>query len=436
MTRREEFNIAIVSDLHLSEGRNPRTKRYNRNEDFFFDGQFDRFLSYLEAESERRGRKWRLIIAGDMVDFLQVTRLPNHDGFELTKREREYGLGTSPDKTVWKMKVIMDGHWVFFKALGRFLSTGNRCTIITGNHDIEWTVPEQQEAFREEMKKYLPGKITNKREALSSSVEFCPWFYYVPGLIWIEHGQQYDGMNSFDYLLAPFLPESKDLMLPGGAFFVRYLFNKVEQKDPFADNVRPTSAYVKKYWLKFLCSPRIMRHACYFLEIFRKIKMFEPGELEGLRQKNDKGIQAEAERFGIDVTRLEAIRSHWVPCFIYNTSRLRNIMYFLTYNPGRTYRKMASVIQRQLGVKYVVFGHTHYADLLGLSPNANAEYANSGTWTKIFSTNPAERLLHDEQESVFVQVLRDEKDRFELMRWRDDLGLGERVNLFDRCSLL
>jgi predicted phosphodiesterase len=92
---------------------------------------------------------------------------------------------------------------------------------------------------------------------------------------------------------------------------------------------------------------------------------------------------------------------------------------------------MASVIQKQLGVKYVVFGHTHDADLLLLCSNEKAEYTNSGTWTKIFSSNPAERLLRHEQESVFVQILRDEKDRLELMKWRDDLGRGERVNLFE-----
>lgn len=431
MAGKEEFNIAIVSDLHLSQGRNPRTRRYNLNEDFFFDGQFDRFLSYLEAESERRSRKWRLIIAGDMVDFLQITRMPNDPGFSLTEREKEYGLGTSLDKTVWKMKVMMDGHWMFFKALGRFLSTGNRCIIITGNHDIEWTVPEQQKAFREEMKKYLPRDTSDGNEVVSSSVEFCPWFYYVPGLIWIEHGHQYDGMNSFDYLLAPYLPNSKELMLPGGSFFVRYLFNKVEQKDPFADNIKPTSAYVRKYWLKLLCSPKIMKHSCYFLEILRKIQRFEPEQLEELRQKNEEKIQAEAERFGIDLSKLEAIRKRWVPCFIYNTSKLRNIKYFLTYEAGKTYRKMASVIQKQLGVKYVVFGHTHDADLLLLCSNEKAEYTNSGTWTKIFCSNPAERLLRDEQESVFVQILRDEKDRLELMKWRDDLGRGERVNLFE-----
>ena len=431
VTGREHLNIAVVSDLHLSEGRNPYTRRFNLNEDFFFDGQFDRFLSHLEAESKHRRRKWHLIIAGDMADFLQVTRLPEEPGFSLSRREKEYGLGTSLEKSIWKMKVMMDGHWMFFRALGRFLRNKNRCTIITGNHDIEWTVPGQQKAFKEEMKKYLPEKDSEGDEIVFDSIDFCPWFYYEPDLIWVEHGHQYDGMNSFDFPMAPYLPDSKELMLPGGSFFVRYLFNKIEQKDPFADNVKPLSKYIRKYGLKLLCSPKIMNHARYFLEILSKIRKFEPEQLEELRKINEEGIRAEAERFEIELKKLNAIRKFWIPCFVYNKSKLENIRLFLTYRAGNKYRNIASVIQKQLGVRYVVLGHTHDADLFLFASDGNAEYANSGTWTKVFSRNPTERLFRDEQEFVFIRILRDEENKFELMKWRDDLGQGERVNLFE-----
>jgi UDP-2,3-diacylglucosamine pyrophosphatase LpxH len=434
MARREESNIVIISDLHLSEGRDPRTKKFDLNEDFFFDEQFDRFLSDLENEAEQRSRTWRFIINGDMFDFLQVTRLPDDSEFQLRKSEKQYGLGTSTDKTAWKLKVMMDGHWLFFKALGRFISTGNTCTIITGNHDIEWTVPEVRNAFREEMKKYLPDGIQDAGDIVSQQIEFCPWFYYEPGLIWVEHGNQYDGINSFDYLLFPYLPDSDELMLPGGSFFVRYLFNHVEQKDPFADNIKPMSAYITEYWPELLFSSMVMKHARYFLEILRKIRKFEDEELEYLRVKNEKAMKAEAKRFGINIKKLQAIQSRWVPCFLYNKGMLENIWSFVSYKPGENHRKMASLIREELDVRYVAFGHTHEADLLSFSHDAGAEYANSGTWTKIFSSNPAEKLLHEEQESVFIRILKDEGDKLDLMKWRDDLGEGERVKLFETRS--
>jgi UDP-2,3-diacylglucosamine pyrophosphatase LpxH len=426
----DEFNLVIISDLHLSEGRNPVTKKFNLNEDFFFDEEFDRFLTYLEDESQRRGRKWRLIIAGDMVDFLQITRLPEGTEFELRKSEKEYGLGTHPDKTIWKMKVMMDGHWIFFRAVGRFICAEHKCTIMTGNHDIEWTAPEVQMAFREEMQKYLPDDVSKKEEVVSSQIEFCPWFYYEPGLIWVEHGNQYEGINSFDYFLFPYLPNSKELMLPSGSFFVRYLFNKVEQIDPFADNIRPLSRYLRKYLLKLLFSRRVLKNLGYFLKILGKIKKFGNEELAVLSQKNDEKIESEAKRFGIEIENLKAIKRHWVPSFLYNKGWIGNIIKFLWYKTEGIYQKKALMIQKQLNVRYVVFGHTHEVDLHLLSPSEKIEYSNSGTWTKIFSNNPTERLLHEEQESIFVQILKDEANKLELLKWRDDIGLGERVKLF------
>lgn len=429
----DEFNIAIVSDLHLSEGRDPHTKKFNRNEDFFFDDMFDRFLSHLEGETEGRGRKWRLIIAGDMVDFLQVTRLPDDSEFELRESEKQYGLGASPDKTVWKMKVVMEGHWIFFRALGRFIGNGNKCTLVIGNHDIEWSFPDVQKAFRQEMKNYLPKGTRDATKVVSTQIEFCPWFYYEPGLIWVEHGHQYDGMNSFDNLLFPYLPSSNEAILPSGSFFIRYLFNKVEHKDSFADNIKPTSAYIKSYWLKLLCSRNVLKHLKYFFKILWKVKGFTNGELEGSRKKNQTLIRTEAKRFGIDVEKLNVIKSSWTPCFLHNKGKSSNLLSFFTYNIGDKYHRVASVINKQLGVRYVVFGHTHEADLLSLPYGIRAEYANSGTWTRIFSTNPAEKLLHEEQESVFVQILKDEGNKIELMKWRDDLRESERVKLFERA---
>lgn len=432
MKGREELNIAIVSDLHLSQGRSPLTKRFDRNEDFFFDGKFDRFLLYLEKEASRRSRNWRLIIAGDMVDFLQVTRRPRDSQFELRTSEKRYGLGTSPDKTVWKLKAIMNGHRIFFRALGRFVSSGNKCTMITGNHDIEWTMAEVQKAFVEEIaRKYIPGGGGAAKEVVSGQIEFCPWFFYEPGLAWVEHGNQYDGLNSFDYLLFPYLPSSDELMLPGGSFFVRYLFNKVEQKDPFADNIKPVSAYLAKYGLNLVFSKRVMRHVKYFLKVLWKARKFKSEELEELRKKNEEGIEAEAVRFGITIEKLKEIENNWVRCFLYNRGKLRNLWSFIAYKGEESHSKIVETIRKQLDVRYVVFGHTHKADLLPLSSDGKGEYINAGTWTKIFSRNPGESLLREEQESVFVQILRDEGDRLELMRWRDDLGQGERVNLFE-----
>ena len=430
MTEPNDLNLVIVSDLHLSEGLNRGTRKFNLNEDFFFDEKFNRFLNYLQQDSVKRKKKWRLIIAGDMADFLQVTRLPEPSRFPVRPREEEYGLGTSPEKTVWKLSVMMDGHRTFFQALGGFLRSGHRLTIISGNHDVEWIVPDVQEAFRRLMKDYLPKYSRGKDRVVSRQIEFCPWFYYEPELIWVEHGHQYDGMNSFDYPLFPYLPGSTEMMLPAGSFFVRYLFNKVEQKHPFADNIKPTSAYVRRYWLSLLLSPRVVRHVRSFWEIIKKLRKFESWELEPLVAKNEEGMKAGAVRFGIEETTLRAIRGQWVRSFLYNESKAKNLWRFVTYETRGAHRRVARQIADALGVRYVVFGHTHDADLRVPAGSGEREYVNAGTWTKIFSQSPGDRLLREEQESVFVEILKDEENRMELMKWKDELGCGERVHLF------
>lgn len=42
---------AIVSDPHLSAGYNPRTRGYDRNEDFFYDTAFSRFVGRLRKRA-------------------------------------------------------------------------------------------------------------------------------------------------------------------------------------------------------------------------------------------------------------------------------------------------------------------------------------------------------------------------------------------------
>ena len=54
------MELIVISDLHLSVGYNKKTGRYSRNEDFFFDEEFKRFLEYLH---KAKSPKKHLIIA-------------------------------------------------------------------------------------------------------------------------------------------------------------------------------------------------------------------------------------------------------------------------------------------------------------------------------------------------------------------------------------
>ncbi|MDX1665108.1 MAG: hypothetical protein R3272_15055 [Candidatus Promineifilaceae bacterium] len=281
-------NYLVLSDLHLSEGRHPESGKFSRNEDFLHDDAFARFLIYHMKLAERHPendllrRPWKLIVNGDLFDFLQVTRLPGEDALpaiigdrELTENERRYGLGTTEPATVWKLEQIAAGHPLFFQALGWFLARNpqNRLIVVRGNHDVELFWPRVQERMRtltgEHYKQWRAGATAGRLpenplpftrelpallepDELSSQILFPAWFHYEPGLLYVEHGNQYDPANALVNFLWPVMEEDRDkerneqrVALPAGSLFVRYLFNEVEKVHPFADNLKPPLRYLR-----------------------------------------------------------------------------------------------------------------------------------------------------------------------------------------------
>ncbi len=283
MSTQTNFNYLFVSDLHLSEGRNPATGLIHRNEDFFEDRAFAQFIAYHAALSRDPAapayyqKPWKLVINGDIFDFLQVVSLPA-EGDELLaitgisqykdlqSNTCKFGLGTKPKEIVWKLSRIAAGHPLFFQALAWFLAQeGNELVCMKGNHDIELYWPAVQhhmktlltEAYREwrnhhDMECPLPVYDDMPAELnpniLRTAVHFPPFHLYEPDLFYVEHGCQYDPANAFANFDDPRLPANPELIeLPSGSLFVRYFFNRVESIHPFADNLKPISRYI--FWL-------------------------------------------------------------------------------------------------------------------------------------------------------------------------------------------
>lgn len=435
--------LIIISDLHLSEGWNPKTRRLSRNEDFFFDLNFQRFLEHLTEKAEETGFHYRLVINGDFVDFLQFISVPEEaeigDGESVTEREKELGLGTSIPKTLWKLNVLINGHWIFFDALKEFILRENEVIIVPGNHDIEWVVPAVQEKFKERLSATIPGK--NKSE-FRKRIQFSPWFYYDPHFsVYAEHGCQYDELNSFDYFLCPYRKDGT-MDLPAGSFFVRYLFNRIEQYYPFADNMKPMSKFIwwalrrRETW--FSVRPRILKFIRFFLDTMEKAGSIEEEWRHMLERCHEKMLESLANNSGLCISKLQALEKLWVSSALHTKSKWGLLNKFARNSKldGKYYFKRAEKIREILGGSYVVFGHTHEADLqvfTEVPDGQKAEYVNSGTWTKTFAANYEEALLKSENEFVYVHFKVSEKNdiKMELLRWNDSIKKGERVKLFE-----
>lgn len=433
------YKLVIVSDLHLSEGWD-KNGYLQRNEDFFFDQNFERFLGYLLEKGEEEKFSYRLVIAGDFVDFLQFTTLPKKEeiiGETLTKREDIFGLGTSEVKTLWKLDRLVNGHKVFFTAIADFLAKGNELIIIPGNHDIEWIMPAIQESFKKRLSELLtPPKDLQKR------IKFLPWFYYDPLLsVFVEHGSQYDDINSFDYLLCPYRKDGT-IDLPAGSFFVRYLFNRIEEIYPFADNMKPLTKFIwwafgqLKTWIG--CPPRIFRFIRFFMNTLKKAGPVEKNWGKDLSQRHIKEINRLSEISGMDKQKLEELKSYWIPSSLHhNRSIGLSIRFWKNSRLSKYYyQNKARKVHKVVRARYIVFGHTHESDMCTLSASPEgkkSEYINSGSWTKSFAANYEEALLKSENEFVYVQIGYDKKKddmKMDLLRWNDGLHEGERVRLF------
>jgi UDP-2,3-diacylglucosamine pyrophosphatase LpxH len=148
----------------------------------------------------RGGLPWRLVVAGDLVDFtgMSVSVAPDEIVTEPNDEERRHGLGSSVDHTLAKLRRVAEHHRPVFAAVARFLDAGNTLVVVRGNHDVDLHWEPVKDAFRAILADYTSVSAGN--------VEFADWFYYEEGLVYIEHGHQYDDYCSYDNLLHPVRP--------------------------------------------------------------------------------------------------------------------------------------------------------------------------------------------------------------------------------------
>jgi UDP-2,3-diacylglucosamine pyrophosphatase LpxH len=195
-------NLLVLSDVHLGsdlvQHAQPDAPTLGRAV-LARDRELVALLDWYRTH-RRAGRPWKLVIAGDFVDFVGmcVGAQPGELSTELTDEERDHGLGSAVDHTLAKLRRVAAHHEPVFRALARFVADGNTLVVVRGNHDVDLHWPEVQAAFRAVMDAHAPGA--------GGGVEFCDWFYYEKDRVFVEHGHQYDDFCSYEHLLHPVMP--------------------------------------------------------------------------------------------------------------------------------------------------------------------------------------------------------------------------------------
>lgn len=119
------IRVIVISDLHL--GGNEKCMMSHP----------ESLATFLYSLPQRLGRdeELELVIAGDFVDFLAI---------------QPYASWTpEPAQAIYKLETVMNSlpFGGVFDALGTLLHKGSRMTVIVGNHDVEFCLPQVQQAL-------------------------------------------------------------------------------------------------------------------------------------------------------------------------------------------------------------------------------------------------------------------------------------------------
>ncbi|HVS81403.1 MAG TPA: metallophosphoesterase [Pyrinomonadaceae bacterium] len=385
----------VISDLHLGMGRRPDGE-WHPLEDFKSDASFKKFLDSIEAEADE------LIINGDWIDFTQLEPFAYHPGLFSAEGHR---LGWTQEESLAKLESCKRAHEPFFQNLKGFLHTGKKVTIIMGNHDPDLFWPDVQKEIRRLLQ-------PSREEQLEMTMT-----YVRRGSAHIEHGNQYcSPENKFYNPHNVFHDCTRDgqrrLELVWGSVFVMEFLNPMEEKHPYADNIKTTARAIwlgiKNGWVggreaakfvKFLWgagipwdslasnilseekSPDLMIRDLRDRDIAQGLMHLYERDVE-FRKSFDEEIARTSREEWMAINSIDRNGSdHQQPLSIEEltpSTETEEAATLGVFRENPEVRGAESLFSDE--VKQVIFGHTH-TEIDGAAQDARVEnYFNTGTW--------------------------------------------------------
>ena len=360
-------------------------------------------------------------------------------------------LKTDDYKSVWKLHKCITGHREVFDALTSWLNDGNKLIISKGNHDLELYWLAVRNYYRLFFAKNDFGEsndmIKNLEEIVFPNLIFIDDSLIINEKFYVEHGQKYD---RYTHIVGEcLLDNKKELNIPFGSFFNRYLLNKIELMYPYADNIRPSQNILpmllrEKFFVGlkflfhhipflFLIIPKryykymfqrvftialailipIIFFVFGFWNFFSTIFSSSPQQMSG--SVIDKLTQQGLSLLG-----------NFAMLFLsYLLARI--VAYFQLEEPSTLSNDAKEVFSKKPGLEVVTMGHTHNPDQF----NDNGKmFFNTGTWIPIVEASSADIRL--DKTYVFFRVLIDSNGNLKaspLQRWNDDASRAKYLTL-------
>jgi UDP-2,3-diacylglucosamine pyrophosphatase LpxH len=205
-------NYLLFSDVHLGADLVQHSRPWTVSrlrEVLRLDRDLGAMLAHYRTHPDSV-RPWTLVIAGDLIDFVGMSIAPALDlalETPMNVEEHTHGLGSAQDHASQKMRAVAERHDLVFRELALFVADGHSLVLVRGNHDVDFYWQTARDAFVKALVERAPGlRDESARAAFEARVEFRHWFYYVEGLLYVEHGHQYDETCSHHHVLLPLSP--------------------------------------------------------------------------------------------------------------------------------------------------------------------------------------------------------------------------------------
>jgi UDP-2,3-diacylglucosamine pyrophosphatase LpxH len=381
--------LVVVGDLHLSVGAGAPL--------FDVDAQFARFLEYV---SERLGsRRGTLLMLGDTFDFVHATA----DG----ARARAW-RDTSAQASLEKLELVVRAHRVSLRALAEVAAAVIRVAVVAGNHDLELTRGSAQRRLAEVLEGYARGA--------AAALDFHPWIFRLPGVVYAEHGSQHHDLNALAALLTH---AQSRLERPLGAELDLQRLD-ARAASPFVAYARLGAALLTR-WASVLDVRRPRQRAHY-----RSSVLPEYANRLGLRRETVESLDSLAALGPLAVERRALLEfGRRAGRAVGRQPQTRGCYMQLAA------RAIDDVLAREgAAVPFYVFGHTHVPADRGLRRGSPApRYLNAGTWSTILP--PALRPRGELGRFGFIELdcHNGSAPSARLLRWDDERGRPEPVEL-------
>lgn len=204
-----------------------------------------------------------LVLNGDVFDFDAPRVVDRQSVFHDLPRSAEHAIPA--------IEAMLADHTVFIDALGRVLADGHTVVFVSGNHDVQLTLPEVRAVVRERVVAAAVAALAAQRTpanpadscepcapspatltALASRVVFRAWFHRTPDGIIVEHGNQYDAYCSFRYPMAPFGRKPGEIQPTLGSLACRLLISRMGYFNPHVDSSFMLSVFgYLSHWARY-----------------------------------------------------------------------------------------------------------------------------------------------------------------------------------------